>query len=109
MSSKDKRRFEAPSASSSQALTELTTHVTDLLQRAALDPRFVRKLLKRLANEAQIVGDTTHAQTLYAALERLEQAVNGVQAGELVAAVAALRIDQDASNEGDMTGGDPRT
>ena len=105
MASKDKRQVtEEPSASSPQALTELTLHVTDLLQSAALDSRFARKLLKRFANEAQLVGDTAHAQALDAALRRLGQAVNGVQANELVAAAAALRDER--VNGGEVGAGD---
>ena len=91
MPNKRKPRDESPSASSTSGLVELATHITDLVQREALDPRFARKLLKRLLNEAEALGDDA---TLDAAFRRLEHAVNGIQAGELVAAVVALRAEQ---------------
>lgn len=81
-----------PSLSTPQALTELTAHIEALLGETALDPRFARKLLKRIAKEADAIGERQPRDAaLDAALGRLSRAVNTVQADELVAAASALR------------------
>jgi hypothetical protein len=92
MDSKCKPWGEVRSTSSAQALTELATHVTELLEGESLDPRFARKLLKRIANEAETSSDEMLDDAMLGtALKRLRHAVNAVQAGELVAAAAELR------------------
>ncbi|MBC8747452.1 hypothetical protein OKW43_006822 [Paraburkholderia sp. WC7.3g] len=74
-------------------LIELATHAIDLLARDQIDPRFARKLWKRMSNEAECIeqqsGELT--STLEKTLEQLEHAVTDHQADDLVHAAAALR------------------
>jgi Holliday junction resolvasome RuvABC ATP-dependent DNA helicase subunit len=81
-------------------LTTLAKCVTELLEGEALDPRFARKLLKRISNEAEAVGDEAiDDPALDAALQHLGRAVDGVQAQELVEAAAALRADEEGEEQ----------
>lgn len=87
---------EDRSLTSTHALTTLAKCVTELLEGETLDPRFARKLLKRIRNEAEAVGDEAiDDAALDTALQHLAHAVDGVQAHELVVAAAALRANEE--------------
>jgi hypothetical protein len=93
MASKRSDRDVDTSTTTPAALMELATHAIDLLARDQLDPRFARKLWKRLSNEAGCVKDQSgeRPSAIDETLDKLKRAVTDHQAGDLVHAAAALR------------------
>jgi hypothetical protein len=81
------------SRTTATALAELAAHAIDLLDRNQLDPRFARKLWKRLSNEAECIVEHSDAQksALDETIDRLKTAVTNHQAEDFVHAAAALR------------------
>ena len=75
------------------ALTDLAGNLYELVLRNSLDPRFARKLAKRIVEEAECVtGSTDEWSSRYrSAMERLQTSIKKSQATEFVAAAAALR------------------
>ncbi|SEF13416.1 hypothetical protein SAMN02787142_8059 [Burkholderia sp. WP9] len=88
----------AASKTTMEALTELAGNLHEMVLRNSLDPRFARKLVKRILEEAECVAWSTDEQssTYQSAMERLQTSIKKSQATEFVAAAAALR-DLDAS------------
>jgi hypothetical protein len=96
MAKKEHETVSARSRTSVAALCELTMHITDILQRGELDPRFAHKMARRLRDEADLdeVDPSVAPQAVAAlrlAFEQLEGAVNHAQADGLITALVELR------------------